>query len=76
MVQITHSNVDFQTLVFQGFQLFASINLMQSTNKEDKLVNGTSSNDCHECLIYDALNSRWFQSKNVMKHVNAFHKWN
>jgi hypothetical protein len=29
-------------------------------------------NDCHECPFYDALDSWWHRSGNVMKHVNIF----
>jgi hypothetical protein len=34
---------------------------MQVTNntKNDKIVNGISSNDHHECPFYDALDSWW-----------------
>jgi len=39
--------------------------------KDDKITNGISSNDCHECPFYDALNSWWHQSGNVMKHISA-----
>jgi hypothetical protein len=39
--------------------------------KDDKIANGISSNDCHECAFYDALDSWWHQIENVMKHVNA-----
>jgi hypothetical protein len=35
--------------------------------KEDKIANEISSNDHHECLFYDALDSWWHQSGNVMK---------
>ncbi len=40
--------------------------------KNDKIANGISSNDRHECPFYDALDSWWHWSGNVMKHVNAF----
>jgi hypothetical protein len=40
--------------------------------KNDKIANGISSNDHHECPFYDALDGWWHQSENVMKHVNAF----
>ncbi len=36
--------------------------------KDDKITNGISSN---ECPFYDALDSWWHQSRNVMKHVNV-----
>jgi len=35
--------------------------------KEDKIANEISSNDRHECPFYDALDSWWHQSGNVMK---------
>ncbi len=46
---------------------------MQVTNntKNDKIVNGISSNDHHECPFYDALDSWWHWNENVMKHVSA-----
>ncbi len=40
--------------------------------KQYKDDNGISSNDCYESLFYDALDSWWHQSENVMKHMNAF----
>jgi hypothetical protein len=40
--------------------------------KNDKIANGISDNDRHECLFYAALNSWRHQSGNVMKHVSAF----
>jgi hypothetical protein len=39
--------------------------------KNDKIVNGISSNDHHECPFYDALDSWWHRNGNVMKHVSA-----
>ncbi len=39
--------------------------------KDDKITNRISGNDCHECPFYDALDSWWHQSGNVMEHVNA-----
>jgi hypothetical protein len=47
-------------------------NAIYKQYKDDKIVNGISSNDHHECPFYDALNSWWHQSENVMKHVNVF----
>jgi hypothetical protein len=39
--------------------------------KQYKIANGISSNDHHERPFYDALDSWWHQSGNVMKHVSA-----
>jgi hypothetical protein len=47
----------------------------QKTNaiyKQCKDDNEISSNDCYEFPFYDALDSWWHQSENVMKHVNVF----
>jgi hypothetical protein len=35
--------------------------------KDDKITNGILGNDCYECPFYDALDSWWHQSGNVMK---------
>jgi hypothetical protein len=40
--------------------------------KDGKIVNKISSNDCHQCHFYDALDSWWHRSGNVMKHVSTF----
>jgi hypothetical protein len=37
--------------------------------KDDKITNGISGNDCHECPFYDALDIWWHLNGNVMKHV-------
>jgi hypothetical protein len=42
-----------------------------SNTKYDKIANGISSNDHDECPFYDALDSWWHQSGNVMKHGSA-----
>jgi hypothetical protein len=47
-------------------------NAIYKQYKNDKIANGISSNDHHECPFYDALDSWWHRSGNVMKHVNAF----
>jgi hypothetical protein len=39
--------------------------------KNDKITNGILGNHCHECPFYDALDSWWHQSGNVMKHVSV-----
>jgi len=57
-------------LIFQGLQLLASGSLMQFTNNK-KITNGISSNDHHECPFYDALDSWWHCSGNVMNHVSV-----
>ncbi len=36
------------------------------------MTNGISSNDCHECPVYNALDSWWYHNGNVMKHANVF----
>jgi hypothetical protein len=46
-------------------------NAIYKQYKDDKIANGISSNDCHEFPFYDALDSWWHRSENVMKHVNA-----
>jgi hypothetical protein len=38
----------------------------------DKIANENLGIECHECPFYDALNSWWHQSGNVMKHVSTF----
>ncbi len=55
----------------QGFQLLAvEVNAIYKQYKDDKIANGISSNDHHECHFYDALDNWWHQSINVMKYVN------
>jgi hypothetical protein len=34
-------------------------NAMYKQYKDDKIVNKISSNDCHECPFYDALDNSW-----------------
>ncbi len=58
-----------------GFSRFSiaykwKFNVIHKQYKDDKIANGISSNDRHECPFYDALDYWWHQSKNVMKHVN------
>ncbi len=48
------------------------LNAIYKQYKNDKIANGISSNDHHECPFYDALDSWWHWNENVMKHVNVF----
>jgi hypothetical protein len=45
-------------------------NAIYKQYKDDKVVNKISSNDCHECPFYDALDSWWHQNGNVNAYVN------
>jgi hypothetical protein len=47
-------------------------NAISKQYEYDKITNGISSNDRHGCPFYDALDSWWHRSGNVMKHVSAF----
>jgi len=46
-------------------------NAIYKQYKDYEIANEISSNDYHECPIYDALDSWWHRSGNVMKHVNV-----
>jgi hypothetical protein len=46
-------------------------NAIYKQYKDDKIVNGISSNDWHESPFYDALDRWWHRCENVKKHVNA-----
>jgi hypothetical protein len=51
-------------LVTLGFSRTAIVNKWKFNEifkqyKNDKIANGISSNDCHECPFYDALDSWW-----------------
>ena len=37
----------------------------------DKIANGVSGSDRHECKFYNAFDQRWHQTGTVMKHVTA-----
>jgi hypothetical protein len=73
MGQIAHSNVGYTPWFFKDFRITCKqkFNAIYKQYKNDKIANGISGNDRHECPSYDALNSWWHQSGNVMKHVNA-----
>ncbi len=47
-------------------------NAIYKKYKNDKIENEILDNDHHECPFYDALDSWWHQSGNMMKHVNIF----
>jgi hypothetical protein len=47
-------------------------NAIYKQYKNDKIANGILGNDHHECPFYDALDSWWGRSGNVIKHVSAF----
>jgi hypothetical protein len=42
-------------------------NAIYKQYKDDKITNGILGNDYYECPFYDALDSWWHQSGNVMK---------
>jgi hypothetical protein len=47
-------------------------NAIYKQYKNDKVANETLGNDRRECPFYDALDSWWHWSGNVMKHVSVF----
>jgi deoxyribodipyrimidine photolyase-like uncharacterized protein len=47
-------------------------NAIYKQYKNDKVANKTLGNDRHECPFYDALDSWWHWSENVMKYVSVF----
>jgi hypothetical protein len=46
-------------------------NAIYKQYKDYEIANEISSNDCHECPFYDALDSWWHGNGNVRKHVSA-----
>jgi hypothetical protein len=57
-------------LDFSRIPIACKRKLMQFTNNT-KITNGILGNDHHECPFYDALDSWWHCSGNVMKHVSV-----
>jgi hypothetical protein len=47
-------------------------NAIYKLYEDDKIANGILGNAHHECPFYDALDSCWHRSGNVMKDVNVF----
>jgi hypothetical protein len=47
------------------------VNAIYKQYKDYEIAKKNSSNDCHKCLFYDALDSWWHRNGNVMKHVSA-----
>ncbi len=47
-------------------------NAIYKKYKDDKNAKRILGNDHHECPFYDALDSWWHHSGNVMKDVNVF----
>jgi hypothetical protein len=46
-------------------------NAIYKQYKDDKVVNGILGYDHHECPFYDALDSWWRWSRDMMKHVSV-----
>ena len=46
-------------------------NVLYKQYRLDKMVNGVSGSDHHECKFYDAFDQWWHQTSTVMKHVTA-----
>jgi len=47
------------------------LNVLHKQYRLDKMVNGVSGSDRHECKFYDAFDQWWHQTNTVMKHVTA-----
>jgi hypothetical protein len=73
MAKATYSNVSFHPWIFKDSNCCKwKFDAIYKQYKDDKIVNKISSNDCHQCLFCDALDSWWHRSGNVMKHVSIF----
>jgi hypothetical protein len=46
-------------------------NVLYKKYRLDKMANGVSGSDHHECNFYDAYDQWWHQTGTVMKHVIA-----
>jgi hypothetical protein len=46
-------------------------NVLYKQYRLDKMANGVSGSDRHECKFYDAFDQWWHQTGTVMKHVTA-----
>jgi hypothetical protein len=59
MGQIAHLNVGYTHYFFKDSRIACKqkFNRIYKQYKDEKIANGISGYDCHECLFYDALNS-------------------